>query len=152
MKYLGAFMVSVRKKHTLYIRNSFIVSLLLAPFFGYANEITMDDLDEMQAQRVLYEAKAAVNKARLAAGDESGLPAPPPSAGIDGRDPQTVAPTTPRLAKINGNKAELILPNGESVFVTTGMLLPGGQWQVQGVGLSGVTLKNIKTSKITVIN
>ncbi len=142
-------------ENALFTRNSVLALSLLISFVVKAENSTAWDLDNLQEQRVLYEAKAALNKAK---------------AKAEGRDldsAQTITPTLnsnvqinsaavsdalPQLVKVNGRNAVLSMGDGNSTTVTVGQMLPGGRWQVLSIGLSGVKIKNISTQKIQVLN
>lgn len=148
-------MESVRKKHTPKNNVAFVfLSLFVFPFFVNAAPAapSQGDLDDLQAQRVLYEAKAALAKAKLAAEGDSSVGTISVNDGHNASGGNSKISGIPTLSKINGSKAELILSNGETIIISTGAMLPGGRWQVTGVGLSGVTIKDIHTSSKQVLN
>ncbi|EAX9402758.1 type IV pilus biogenesis protein PilP [Salmonella enterica] len=139
----------------MFSRKSIIFAFILLPFIAYAENGTAWDLDNMQKQRVLYEAKAALNKAKAEAeGRESGVPTVTgqitnPSGQVNS---VSSADALPQLVKINGKKAVISLSDGNTTTVSTGQMLPGGRWQVLSIGLGGVKVKNISTQRVQVIN
>lgn len=139
----------------MFSRKNIIFAFILFPFLAYAENGTAWDLDNMQKQRVLYEAKAALNKAKAEAeGRESGVPAVTgqitnPSGQVNS---VSSADALPQLVKINGKKAVISLSDGNTTTVSTGQMLPGGRWQVLSIGLGGVKVKNISTQRVQVIN
>lgn len=128
------------------------------PLFALAEEGTIGELDALQKQRVLYEARAAVNKARAAAeGFDSANGAaitvrPAMPAGVNGQSNQTTGDAVPRLVKINGKRAIISLANGNTTSVESGQLLPGGQWLIMSIGLDGVKIKNTATQSLQTLN
>ncbi|HCW0179545.1 TPA: type IV pilus biogenesis protein PilP [Citrobacter freundii] len=156
-----------------YVQKTVIQKIKITIFFMFsiatvfatnAAEVSMGNLDDLQAERVLYEAKAALLKAKNAAagnasaetvitsGTSNNVPGAVGISSSGVNTPVSLQSEIPKLSKINGRKAELILSNGDTVIVTSGAMLPGGRWQVTGVGLSGVTIKNINTSAKQTIN
>lgn len=129
-----------------------IVCFCFLPFFVLADSGTAWDLDALQKQRVLYEAKAAVNKAKAEA--ESGEIAN--STNAQATTSVSVAShhvdVLPQLVKVNGRNAVISMNDGSMTTVSAGQMLPGGRWQVISVGLSGVKVKNIATQKVQTIN
>lgn len=159
-------MVYVQKTAIRKVRNTFIfLFFLIVSFFTNAiasPEVSMGNLDDLQAERVLYEAKAALLKAKNAAQGNgssevvalSGSNNVMGNVAVNGTTVGNVPSQSdiPKLSKINGRKAELLLSNGDTVIVNSGAMLPGGRWQVIGVGLAGVTIKDINTSVKKMIN
>lgn len=129
-----------------------IVCCCLLPFFVLADSGTAWDLDALQKQRVLYEAKAAVNKAKAEA--ESGEIANSTNAQATTSVSVASHPVDvlPQLVKVNGRNAVISMNDGSMTTVSAGQMLPGGRWQVISVGLSGVKVKNIATQKVQTIN
>ncbi|ELJ8295697.1 type IV pilus biogenesis protein PilP [Enterobacter soli] len=136
-------------------RKNFILVFFLVSFGALAESGTVWDLDNMQKQRVLYEAKAALNKAKAEAEikDFGATSQANPStvSGISGVS-TSQADVLPQLVKISGKNAVLSMQDGNTTSVTAGQLLPGGRWQVLSIGLGGVKVKNISTQSIQVIN
>lgn len=134
---------------------SVVLAFVLMSFGVNAENGTVWDLDNMQKQRVLYEAKAALNKAKAEAESrEYGISATvnTPTSGGGQTVVAPVGDTLPQLVKINGRNAVISMADGNTTTVTAGQLLPGGRWQVLSVGLAGVKVKNISTQRTQVIN
>ncbi|WOI84531.1 MULTISPECIES: type IV pilus biogenesis protein PilP [Enterobacteriaceae] len=132
-----------------------VLAFTLISFGVFAENGTVWDLDNMQKQRVLYEAKAALNKAKAEAESRDYGVQTPASSSMNGSGQAVVAPVTdtlPQLVKINGRNAIVSMADGNTTSVAAGQLLPGGRWQVLSVGLSGVKVKNIATQRTQVIN
>lgn len=133
--------------------------MALSVFFAFtvnAETGTGWDLDQLQKERVLYEAKAAVNKAKAEA--EAGgvssnvtLPVNPYQPGTSVVTSKPVD-SSPQLVKINGKNAVISMGDGNTTTVSTGQMLPGGRWQVLSVSLAGVKIKNISTQRVEVLN
>ncbi|PHM25036.1 type IV pilus biogenesis protein PilP [Xenorhabdus budapestensis] len=138
--------------------NKTIATLLLMTFGACAETGTVWDLDNLQKQRVLYEAKAALNKAKADAEGRdygSGMAMAPGSPYSTSHVAGIQTPATallPQLVKINGKKAVISLSEGNTTTVSPGHMLPGGTWQVLSIGLSGVKIKNISTQRTQVLN
>jgi len=134
---------------------SIVLAFTLISFGVYAESGTGWDLDHMQQQRVLYEAKAALNKAKAEAENQGyGVSASGNSSMIGGGQPAAVqvGEALPQLVKINGRNAVISMADGNTTTVAAGQILPGGQWQVLSVGLGGVKVKNIATQRTQIIN
>jgi type IV pilus biogenesis protein PilP len=125
-----------------------IIFLILLPSISYA-ETTVYDLDVLQSQRVLWEARAAVNKAKAAA-EGSASSSLSTTSNIPGK--VVTSDDLPRLVKINGSQAEITLPGGDTTIVTSGQVLPGGRWQVLSIRMNGVKLRDINNSRTIMIN
>jgi len=141
-------MVNVKLKSRLVI-----LSFMVFAFGAYAENGTVWDLDNLQKQRVLYEAKAALNKAKAeaeSAGSGAGVALAPVSSG-NGAVPITTV-SLPQLIKINGRNAVISLPDGNTTTISSGQMLPGGKWQVMNIGLGGVKIKNIATQQTQILN
>lgn len=121
------------------------------------------DLDNLQKQRVLYAAQAAVKKAKAEAESVSGSI----STGTAATSPLATGPgmgngnvvsappaidMMPQLVKINGRNAVISMPDGKTTTVSTGQMLPGGRWQVMSVSLNGVKVRNTITRNEQVLN
>ncbi|MGT2009271.1 type IV pilus biogenesis protein PilP [Enterobacter hormaechei subsp. xiangfangensis] len=141
--------------NALSIHKNLVMLLVLISFGAFANNETAWDLDNLQAQRTLYEAKAALNKAKAEAENrESGVVTntnPYPNGGVQVNN-VPAGDSLPQLVKINGRNAVISLPDGNTTTVTNGQMLPGGHWQVVSIGLGGVKVKNISTQRTQVIN
>lgn len=134
---------------------SLILAFTLISFGVCAESGTAWDLDNMQKQRVLYEAKAALNKAKAEAeNQEYGVSASGNSPMNGGGQPAAVSvgDSLPQLVKINGRNAVVSMADGNTTSVSAGQVLPGGRWQVLSVGLGGVKVKNIATQRTQIIN
>lgn len=129
-----------------------IVCCCLLPFVVFAESGTAWDLDALQKQRVLYEAKAAVNKAKAEAesGENTNSSNTQANTNVSVASPHI--DVLPQLVKVNGRNAVISMSDGNMTTVSTGQMLPGGRWQVISVGLSGVKVKNIATQKVQTIN
>lgn len=132
-----------------------VLFLAFISFGACADSGTAWDLDNLQAQRTLYEAKAALNKAKAEAENrENGVAANTnvfPNGGVQVSN-VPAGDTLPQLVKINGRNAVISMPDGNTTTVTAGQLLPGGGWQVVSIGLGGVKVKNIATQRTQIIN
>ncbi|MBD8165374.1 type IV pilus biogenesis protein PilP [Erwinia persicina] len=111
---------------------------------------TLGDLDRLQSGRVFYDAQAAFNKARLAAGqaDTAAVPASPVIIPVPGTPSSTtVAPAAgtvlPVLEKVAGQVATLSFPDGSSTMVRTGDSVQGG-YKVVSVTLRGVVVRRVQ--------
>lgn len=133
--------------------NILIVAALLVSFSALSEDGTIGDLDNLQIERVLYEAKAALNKAKEAAnGGGSGDTF---TGGVTAAKTVTngnAVNVLPSLVKVSGNKAVVSMPDGNSILVATGQMLPGGRWQVSSIGLQGVKIRNIDNDQIQILN
>jgi len=135
--------------------NKFIfAAAVLISFGAFAESGTAWDLDNLQKQRVLYEAKAALNKAKADAESQSyGSGGVSTATGSVPVANQTLtAEIIPQLIKINGRNAVISMSDGNTTTVSTGQMLPGGRWQVISIGLGGVKIKNLSTQRTQVIN
>lgn len=117
------------------------------------------DLDNLQKQRVLYAAKAAVNKARAEAEEARGnfisgttSLTPNDADSINKSTMSTTPGITPQLVKINGRNAVISMPDGNSTTVSVGQMLPGGHWQVVSISINGVKVRNISTRREEILN
>lgn len=152
MKSRGQYMVNVLSGHKI-----LILLVVLISSGAYAENGTAWDLDNLQAQRTLYAAKAALNKAKAEAENrETGVTTNTnansfPDSGVHISTAPPVD-SLPQLIKVNGRHAVISMPDGNTATVTTGQLLPGGRWQVVSIGLSGVKVKNISTQRTQIIN
>lgn len=132
-----------------------IMFFALLSYDAYADNGTAWDLDNLQAQRTLYEAKAALNKAKAEAETrENGVTINSNSTPNGSVQVSNVplGDSLPQLIKVNGRNAVISMPDGNKATVTAGQLLPGGRWQVVNVGLGGVKVKNIATQRTQIIN
>lgn len=137
------------------IKNVLLAMVTLLSFGVSAESVTGWDLDKLQEQRVLYEAKAALNKAKSEAENGGNL-----SSVITGNafsnsgklTSTTTADGRPQLVKVNGQKAVINMPDGRSTTITSGQMLPGGRWQVISVGISGVKIRDVATRSEEVLN
>ncbi|MGK7247404.1 type IV pilus biogenesis protein PilP [Buttiauxella agrestis] len=132
-----------------------IIALALLSFGASAENGTVWDLDNLQKQRVLYEAKAALNKAKAEAESRDYSGTTTTNQVMNGSGQVSNAPATdvlPQLVKVNGRNAVISMSDGNTATVTAGQLLPGGRWQVISIGLGGVKVKNIATQRTQIIN
>lgn len=141
-------------ENALFTHKSIIVALILMSLGAAAEDVTAWDLDNLQTQRVLYKARAEVNKAKAEAeGRDFGATTVTPT--MNGNANVNAAPVgdvLPQLIKVNGRNAVISMSDGNSTTVTVGQMLPGGRWQVLSIGLGGVKIKNISTQKTQVLN
>ncbi|EET2714448.1 type IV pilus biogenesis protein PilP [Escherichia coli] len=141
-------------ENALFTHKSIMVALILMSFGAAAEDGTAWDLDNLQTQRVLYKARAEVNKAKAEAeGRDFGATTVTPT--MNGNASVNAAPVgdvLPQLIKVNGRNAVISMSDGNSTTVTVGQMLPGGRWQVLSIGLGGVKIKNISTQKTQVLN
>ncbi len=130
IKSRGQYMVNA-----LSIHKNLVMLLVLISFGAFANNETAWDLDNLQAQRTLYEAKAALNKAKAEAENrESGVVTntnPYPNGGVQVNN-VPAGDSLPQLVKINGRNAVISLPDGNTTTVTNGqmLLVDTGRWSV----------------------
>lgn len=128
--------------------------LMISAFMANAESGTGWDLDNLQKQRVLYEAKAAVNKAKAEA-ENSGSSGTILDSALN-RTGQAGTTTSqdilPKLVKISGHNAVVITQDGNTATLSQGQLLPGGRWQVLSIGLNGVKVRNISDQRMQTIN
>lgn len=128
--------------------------LMISAFMVSAESGSGWDLDNLQKQRVLYEAKAAVNKAKAEA--ETSGSSGTISDGALNRTGQVGTTTSldilPKLVKISGRNAVVSTQDGNTTTLSQGQLLPGGRWQVISIGLNGVKVRNISDQRIQTIN
>lgn len=134
---------------------SFILAFTLISFGVCAESGTAWDLDNMQKQRVLYEAKAALNKAKAEAENQGYGVSESGNLSMNGGGQAatvSVGDSLPQLVKINGRNAVVSMADGNTTSVSAGQILPGGRWQVLSVGLDGVKVKNIATQRTQIMN
>jgi type IV pilus biogenesis protein PilP len=128
--------------------------LMISAFMVSAESGSAWDLDNLQKQRVLYEAKAAVNKAKAEA-ESSGSSGTISDSALN-RTGQVGTTTSldilPKLVKISGHNAVVSTQDGNTATLSQGQLLPGGRWQVISIGLNGVKVRNISDQRIQTIN
>lgn len=139
------------RNHNKYLLTAF----LLYSVFSHAETGSAWDLDNLQKQRVLYEAKAALNKAKAEAeGNQynSGSQVNAFPSGSATITPVQSSESFPQLVKINGRNAVISMPDGSTTTVSVGQMLPGGRWQVLSIGLNGVKIKNISSQRTQILN
>ncbi|MBP2157388.1 type IV pilus biogenesis protein PilP [Erwinia rhapontici] len=102
------------------------------------NVKTFGDLDKLQSERVYWDAQAALNKAKEAAGQgaPSSVQASTPGESVPG----AAATYLPGLEKVTGSVATLSLPNGSTTMVRAGDSVQGG-YVVVSVSLRGVVIR-----------
>lgn len=137
---------------------------LLLLTYGYAHaetEVkTLGDLDRLQAGRVYWEAQAAYNKAKYAAGNPEAVSvAAPPASTVPGSPvSSSVAPaqaspinTLPVLEKVAGAIATLSFSDGSSSLVKTGDSVQGG-FTVKSITLRGVVIRRTSDGREFTLN
>lgn len=117
---------------------------------------TVGDLDRLQSGRVFYDAQAAYNKAKMAAGqaDTVAVPVAPPAVpGGPSGTPAAVAPasTLPVLEKVAGTVATLSFTDGSSTQVRPGDSVSGG-YTVVSVSMRGVVIKRALDGRVFTLN
>lgn len=137
--------------------------LLLGCGFAYAEAgvRTVGDLDRLQSGRVFYDAQAAYNKAKLAAGQADTVavqaaPAPAPGVTVPGvpvNSAVPVAPTStlPSLEKVAGAVATLRVADGSNTQVRAGDSVQGG-FTVLSVSMRGVSIKRTQDGRVFTLN
>lgn len=126
-------------------------ALLFLLTCGYAHAgpdvKTWGDLDRLQSGRVFYDAQAAFNKSKLAAGQADSVIVPATSTAGAPMLPGTAAATQPVpvstlpvLEKVAGAVATLNFSNGSSSMVRVGDSVQGG-FTVKSVSLRGVVIR-----------
>ncbi|WP_313052563.1 type IV pilus biogenesis protein PilP [Pantoea piersonii] len=117
---------------------------------------TVGDIDRLQSGRVFYDAQAAYNKAKMAAGqaDTVAVQAPPVSgAGVPAASSAPVAQvsTLPTLEKVAGTVATLSFTDGSSTQVRPGDSVNGG-YTVVSVSMRGVVVKRALDGRVFTLN
>lgn len=117
---------------------------------------TVGDIDRLQSGRVFYDAQAAYNKAKMAAGqaDTVAVQAAPISVpGSLAGAPPPAAPVSalPALEKVAGAVATLSFPDGSSTQVRPGDSVNGG-YTVVSVSMSGVVIKRVLDGHVFTLN
>ncbi len=116
---------------------------------------TLGDLDRLQSGRVYYDAQAAFNKAKMAAGlaDTAMTPVVSPSPAGQGGAFVTAPSVSalPALAKITGAVATLDLADGTSAQVRAGDSMAGG-YSVVSVSLRGVVIRRTRDGHLFTLN
>lgn len=130
--------------------------LLVCGFAHAENDVkTVGDLDRLQSGRVYYDAQAAFNKAKMAAGQADTVAvqaAPVPSSGVPvtGPVPVTAESSLPVLEKVVGTVATLSI-NGSSTQVRPGDSVSGG-YKVVSVSMRGVVIKRALDGRVFTLN
>jgi len=132
--------------------------MLLACGFAHAEADvkTVGDLDRLQSGRVFYDAKAAYNKAKMAAGEADTVTVQAPPASVPGAPAVSSAPvaqvsTLPTLEKVAGAVATLSFADGSSTQVRPGDSVSGG-YTVVSVSMRGVVIKRALDGRIFTLN
>lgn len=117
---------------------------------------TVGDLDRLQSGRVFYDAQAAYNKSKLAAGQaDAGTvqAAPVPIMNGPAGVPVPAAPvnTLPTLEKVAGPVATLNFADGSSSQVRAGDSVNGG-YTVVTVSMRGVVIKRTPDGHVFTLN
>lgn len=117
---------------------------------------TVGDLDRLQSGRVFYDAQAAYNKAKMAAGqaDTVAVSVSPPlvPGGPSGTQTET-APVSSLLVleKVAGTVATLSFTDGSSTQVRPGDSVSGG-YTVVSVSMRGVVIKRALDGRVFTLN
>jgi len=114
------------------------------------------DLDRLQSGRVFYDAQAAYNKSKLAAGQADTVTvqaAPAANVGDPTASPVPAAPvsTLPSLEKVAGPVATLSFSDGSSSQVRAGDSVNGG-YMVVTVSMRGVVIKRTQDGHVFTLN
>ncbi|SFF37760.1 type IV pilus biogenesis protein PilP [Kosakonia radicincitans] len=117
---------------------------------------TVGDLDRLQSGRVFYDAQAAYNKAKMAAGQADAAAAPvTTTAGPGGSSGSLVTATPvsnlPTLEKVAGSVATLSFTDGSSTQVRQGDSVNGG-YTVVSVSMRGVVIKRVLDGHVFTLN
>lgn len=117
---------------------------------------TVGDLDRLQSGRVFYDAQAAYNKAKMAAGQADTVSAPVAIPAVPGGPPGTAATvaqasTLPVLEKVAGTIATLSFTDGSSTQVRPGDSVSGG-YTVVSVSMRGVVIKRAQDGRVFTLN
>lgn len=126
----------------------YVFLLLLTCGFAHAEDIkTVGDLDHLQSGRVYYDAQAAFNKSKLAAGQADTVIVPSTPTVSTPMGPGTApatqpAPTStlPVLEKVAGAVATLDFADGSSAMARVGDSIQGG-FTVKSVSMRGVVIR-----------
>ncbi|HBH6890102.1 type IV pilus biogenesis protein PilP [Type-D symbiont of Plautia stali] len=132
--------------------------MLLACGFAHAEADvkTVGDLDRLQSGRVFYDAQAAYNKAKMAAGQADTVAVPVATPAVPGGPPGTPAAVTPAstlpvLEKVAGTVATLSFTDGSSTQVRPGDSVSGG-YTVVSVSMRGVVIKRALDGRVFTLN
>lgn len=111
------------------------------------------DLDSLQSGRVYFDAKAAYNKARIAAGQVDVAARPDAPAAAPGAPVASAAPVSslPSLEKVAGTVATLNFSDGSSTQVRPGDSVSGG-FTVISVSMRGVVIKRVQDGHVYTLN
>lgn len=117
---------------------------------------TVGDIDRLQSGRVFYDAQAAYNKAKMAAGQSDTVAAPAVAAVAPGTGPDnpvTAMPvsTLPALEKVAGSVATLSFADGTSTQVRPGDSVSGG-YKVVSISMRGVVIKRQSDGHVFTLN
>lgn len=117
---------------------------------------TVGDIDRLQSGRVFYDAQAAYNKAKIAAGQADTVAVPVTAPAVPGGPPGTPAETAPAstlpaLEKVAGSVATLSFRDGSSTQVRPGDSVNGG-YTVVSVSMRGVVIKRQLDGHVFTLN
>lgn len=127
---------------------------------GFAHAVadvkTVGDIDRLQSGRVFYDAQAAYNKAKIAAGEADTVAAPVALGatpnGVQGSPvPPAPVSTLPALDKVAGMVATLSFTDGSSTQVRPGDSISGG-YTVVSVSMRGVVIKRALDGRVFTLN
>lgn len=139
------------------MENAKYVALVLMLGCGlvHAEDIvrTVGDLDRLQSGRVFYDAQAAFNKSKMAAGQSDTITqsAAPSAAAGDAMPAASAASSLPALEKVAGTMATLELPDGSTTQVKPGDSVSGG-FVVVSVSMRGVVMKRTQDGRQFTLN
>ncbi|WP_168403396.1 type IV pilus biogenesis protein PilP [Erwinia amylovora] len=117
---------------------------------------TVGDLDRLQSGRVFYDAQAAYNKAKMAAGQADTVSVQTAPEGVPGAPvgspPATVPVSTmPSLEKVVGSVATLSFADGSVTQVRPGDSVNGG-YTVVSVSMRGVVIRRVQDGRVFTLN
>lgn len=129
----------------------YVLLLLLSCGVAHADsEVkTLGDLDRLQGGRVFWDAQAAYNKSKMAAGQAETVVVPSTTTSGSTGSPSSpavavAAPVTPLpvLEKVVGTVATLNFSDGTSTMVKAGESVRGG-FTVKSISLRGVVIRRV---------
>lgn len=129
--------------------------LMLGCGLAHAEDIvrTVGDLDRLQSGRVFYDAQAAFNKSKMAAGQSDLITQPeaPSAAAGDAMPAAKAVSSLPVLEKVAGAVATLQLSDGSTTQVRPGDSVSGG-FVVVSVSMRGVVMKRTQDGRQFTLN
>lgn len=131
--------------------------LLVCGFAHAGTDVkTVGDLDRLQSGRVFYDAQAAYNKAKMAAGQADTVAVPVATTSVPGGPSGTVTEAAPAsmlpvLEKVAGTVATLSFTDGSSTQVRPGDSVSGG-YTVVSVSMRGVVIKRTLDGRFFTLN